>query len=152
MSIQHGIGAVPSEGTRFKSTTYALKDDNYTAWCCRMKAVFIVNNVWDIVNGTRTRPLPPPVLRLGTSHSTGNEAVVKEANRLIAEFEGGSNRAGCFLAESICDKILLTVSNILPDPAVNSNKILLVNQSWSMNQRKRRSCPSSTRSLNLQRR
>ena len=85
MSIEHGIKAVPSEGTRFKSTTYALKADNYTAWSCRMKAVFIVNAVWDIVEGSRTRPPPPPVIQLATSTARGNEDLVKEATKDLAE-------------------------------------------------------------------
>ena len=53
-----------------------------------MKVVFIVNNVWDIVDGSRTRPPPPPVLRLATSSASGNEDLVKEANKKIAEFQG----------------------------------------------------------------
>ena len=84
MSIEHGIRVVPAEGTRFKSTTYALKNENYTTWSSRMKAIFIVSNVWDIVSGVRTRPPPPPVLRLGTSSLGGNEDLVKEANKKIA--------------------------------------------------------------------
>lgn len=100
-----------------KSTTYALKADDYTAWSCRMKAVFIVNNVWDVVIGTRIRPPPPPVLRLGTSSSSGNEDLVREATRQITEFEGAQNRAVCFLAESISDHILLSVTTILSDLA-----------------------------------
>ena len=123
MSIEHGIRAVPPEGTRFKSTTYALKADNYTAWSCRMKAVFIVNNVWDIVDGSRTRPPPPPVLRLAISSAGGNEDLVKEANKQIAEFQGAANRAVCFLAESISDSILLSVTNILADPAATRRKL-----------------------------
>ena len=88
-----------------------------------MKVVFIVNNVWDIVEGSRNRPPPPPVLRLATSSAGGNEDLVKEANKQIAEFQGAANRAVCFLAESISDSILLPVTNILADPAATWKKL-----------------------------
>ena len=118
---QHGIRAVPSEGTR--STAYALKADNYTTWSCRMKAVFIVNNVWGIVEGTKTLPPPPPVLRLATSTAGGNEILVDETNKQILDFQAGENRAVVLLAESISDSILLSVTSILSDPAATWKKL-----------------------------
>ena len=85
--------------------------------------VLIVNNVWDIVNGSRTRPPPPPVLRLGTSTSTGNADAVNVANKANEEFQSAANRAVCFLAESISDPILLSVHTILADPAATWEKL-----------------------------
>ena len=123
MSIQHGIRAVPSEGTRFKATSYALKADNYMAWSCRMKTVFMVNKVWDIVQGTRLCPPPPPVLRLATSSENGNEALVNAALQSIDDFENATCRAACLLQESISDTILYSVTSIIDDPAATWRKL-----------------------------
>ena len=60
MAIPHGIRAVPTEGTRFRTTSSLLTKDNYTAWSGKMKALLLVNRVWDLVSGKRTRPNPAP--------------------------------------------------------------------------------------------
>ena len=62
MSIAHGIRAVSNEGTRFRTTSSLLTKDNYTAWSSKMKALLLVNRVWDLVSGKRIRPNPPPAL------------------------------------------------------------------------------------------
>ena len=80
-------------------------------------------NLPHIVDGSRTRPPPPPVLRLATSSAGENDDLVKEANKQIVEFQGAANRAVCFLAEFISDSILLSVTNILADPAATWRKL-----------------------------
>ena len=120
MSIEHGIRAVPSEGTRFKSTSSALTKDNYTAWSIRIRAVLIVNEVWDLVNGNRIRPPSPPDLILGAS---GNRQIVDEATKNSADFQKASNRACCFLTDSISDSIIMSVPSVLTDLAATWKKL-----------------------------
>ena len=68
MAIHHGIRAVPTEGTRFRTTSSLLTRDNYTAWSAKMKALLLVNRVWDLVSGKRTRPnlAPAAIIAFGT--------------------------------------------------------------------------------------
>ena len=59
MSNLHGIRAVPSEGTRFRATSYQLSKDNYTQWSGRLKGILVVNKVWDLVSERRCCPARP---------------------------------------------------------------------------------------------
>ena len=76
MSIQHGIRAVSNEGTRFRTSSSLLTKNNYTAWSGKMKALLLVNRVWDLVSGTRRRPnpAPDPVIVFGGAHA--NQAAI----------------------------------------------------------------------------
>ena len=70
MAIQHGIRAVPTKGTRFRTTSGLLTKDNYTPWSDKMKALLLVNRVWDLVSGKRTCPNPAPaaIVAFGTGN------------------------------------------------------------------------------------
>lgn len=115
--IQHGIRAVPNEGTRFKSTSYHLKGENYTAWAVRMRLVFKANKVWEIVEGIDVRPPPPPALVLANANNPGNVAAVVAANQAMIEFETSVTRAVFLIQESVSDDILHSIEDISNDPA-----------------------------------
>ena len=71
MNIQHGIGAPSSEGGRITGMGILLANSNYGAWSIKMKAMLLVNRVWDLVTGTRIRPNPTPeaVVVFGEAHA-----------------------------------------------------------------------------------
>ena len=124
MSIQHGIRAVPSEGTRFRATSNQLSKDNYTQWSGRLQGILLVNRVWDLVSETRLRPMRPPALIFGQEGPT--PAAVDEA-KIAADnydaYEQDRNKAACLLVESISDTQLLTVTSVLSDPVAIWKKL-----------------------------
>ena len=121
MSIQHGIRAVPHEGTRFRAPSSLLSKDNYTAWSSKMKASLLVHEVWDIVSGMRIRPTPAPALVFGEGGT--NQDAIDAANRSIDDFQKSYNRAALLIAESISDSEILSVTSVLENPVATWNKL-----------------------------
>ena len=64
-----------------------LTKDNYAAWSIKMKRVLLLNEVWDLVTGTRDRPDPAPraIVVAGAAHA--NLAEITAANKEIKDFE-----------------------------------------------------------------
>ena len=86
MNISHGIRAPSSEGGRITGMGSQLSNSNYGAWSIKMKAMLLVNRVWDLVMGTRVRPNPAPtaVIVFGAAHA--NQAEITAANKEISDF------------------------------------------------------------------
>ena len=121
MSIPHGIRAVSKEGTRFKTTSSLLTKDDYTAWSKKMKALLLVNRVWVLVSGKRTRPNPIPALVFG--EGVTNQAANDAATERLDDFEDAYNKVACLIAESISDAEILSVTAVLEDPVATWNKL-----------------------------
>ena len=124
MSIQLGIRAVSSEGTRFRATSNQLNKDNYTQWSARLNGIIMVNKVWDIVNEDRIRPPRQAVHELGVEVATPEaiaaaSAVVDKYDRYLEDY----TRAACLLAESIFDAELVAITRVLDDPVAIWTKL-----------------------------
>ena len=109
MSNQHGIRAVPSEGTRFRATSNQLNKDNYTQWSRRLKGILVVNKVWDLVSERRSCPARPRAYsRRDNDENPYPEDIA--ANKIAADkydaYEEDYNKAACLLVESISDSQL----------------------------------------------
>ena len=87
MNISHGIKAPSSESGRITGMGNLLTNSNYGAWSIKMKAVLLVNRVWDLVAGTCIRPdlAPAAVVVAGAAHA--NQAEITAANKEIAASE-----------------------------------------------------------------
>ena len=116
MNISHGIRAPSSEGGRITGMDSLLTNSNYGAWSIKMKAMLLVNRVWDLVMGTRVRPnpAPPAVVVAGAAHA--NQAEITAANKEIAAFEDAYMRASCLIAAAILDTEILAVSDVIDNP------------------------------------
>ena len=86
-----------------------------------MKALLLVNRVWDLVSGKRTRPNPAPALVFGEGGT--NQDAIDVANKKIDDFEDAYNKAACLIAESISDAEILSVTTVLEDPVATWNKL-----------------------------
>ena len=86
-----------------------------------MKAVLLVNRVWDLVSGKRTRPNPVPALVFG--EGVTNQDAIDAATKKIDDFEDAYNKAACLIAESISDTEILSVTSVLEDPVATWNKL-----------------------------
>ena len=67
----------------------------------KMKAVLLVNRVWDVVSGRCTRPNPAPALVFG--EGVTNQPAIDAAIKRSDDFEDAYNKAACLIAESISD-------------------------------------------------
>ena len=116
MNNQHGIRAPSSEGGRITGMGILLTNSNYGAWSIKMKAMLLVNRVWDLVTGTRVRPNPAPkaVVVFGQAHA--NRAEITAANRELTAFEDACMRASCLIAAAISDSEILAVSDVIDNP------------------------------------
>ena len=112
MNIPHGIRAASSDGARFTSMGSVLTKDNYPTWSSKIKTVLLVNRVWDLVTGTRTRPDPAlaAIVVAGAAHA--NQAEITAANKSITEFEDAYLRASCLIAASISDTEILAFTDV----------------------------------------
>ena len=126
MSTQHGIRAVPSEGTRFRATSNQLTKENYTVWSGRLRGILIVNRVWDLVREVRKCPQKPSKDEDGEL----TEAEVYDLNFAegtfeedLASYEDDANKAACLLVESISDSELLSVASVMHDPVAIWSKL-----------------------------
>ena len=86
-----------------------------------MKALLLVNRVWDLVSGKRIRPNPPPALVFG--EGVTNQAAIDEATKRLDDFEDAYNKAACLIAESISDAEILSVTTVLEDPVATWDKL-----------------------------
>ena len=117
MSIPHGIRAVSYEGTRFRTKGNQPNKDNYTQWSARLKGIFMVNKVWDIVNEDRIKPPQPEVHELGVEVTTPEAiAAATTAADKYDKYLEDYTRAACLLAESISDAELVAITTVLDDP------------------------------------
>ena len=116
MNIPHGIRAPSGEGGRTTSMGILLTDSNYGARSIKLKAMLLINRVWDLVTGTRVRPGPAPaaVVVAGSAHA--NQAEITAANKEIAAFEDAYMRASCLIAAAISDTEILAVSDVIDNP------------------------------------
>ena len=113
---QHGIRAVPSEGTRFSKTTQVLTQDNYFVWAGRVRAILTINKLWDVV--IDDVDIPPQVRKLdhGIAQTVEEVEIRKKATDAYDEYTEKVTRAGIIISESISDKILRSFSTIMHDP------------------------------------
>ena len=86
-----------------------------------MKAVLLVNRVWDVVSGRRTRPNPAPALVFG--EGVTNQPAIDAAIKRLDDFEDAYNKAACLIAESISDTEILSVTAVLEDPVATWEKL-----------------------------
>ena len=88
-----------------------------------MKALLLVNRVWDLVSGTRRRPnrAPDPVIVFGEAHA--NQAAINAANEKLDAFEDAYLKAACLIADSISDTEILSVTAVLHDPVATWEKL-----------------------------
>ena len=116
MNNLHGIRAPSSEGGRITGMGILLTNSNYGAWSIKMKAMLLVNRVWDLVTGTRVRPnpAPDPLVVAGAAHA--NQAEITAANRELTAFEDAYMRASCLIAAAISDSEILAVSDVIDNP------------------------------------
>ena len=114
MNNQHGITAPSSAGGRIIGMGILLTNSNYKAWSIKMKAMLLVNRVWDLITGTRVRPNPAleAVVVFGQAHA--NQAEITAANRGLTAFEDAYMRASCLIA--ISDSEILVVSDVIDNP------------------------------------
>ena len=99
-----------------------LTKDNYTTWSGKMKALLLVNRVWDLVSGKRTRPNPAPAA-IGAFGIDSNQDAIDAANKNLDDFDDAYNKAACLLAESISDSEILSVISVLEDLVAVWNKL-----------------------------
>ena len=76
--------------------------------------LLLVNRVWDLVCGKRTRPNPTPTLVFGGGVT--NHDAIDIANGKIDDSEDAYNEAACLIAESISDSEMLSIPSVLEDP------------------------------------
>ena len=123
MSIPHGIRAVSNEGTQFRTTSSLLTKDNYTAGSGKMKALLLVNRVWDLVLGKRIRSNPAPAAIVAFGARNTNQDAIDTANKKLDDFEDAYNKAACLIAEPITDSEILSVTSVMEDPVATWNKL-----------------------------
>ena len=86
-----------------------------------MKAVLLVNRVWDLVSDRRTRP--NPALALVFEEGVTNQPAIVAAIKRLDDFEDAYNKAACLIAESIADTEILSVTAVLEDPIATWDKL-----------------------------
>ena len=93
-----------------------LTKDNYAAWSIKMKRVLLLNEVWDLVTGTRDRPAPAPraIVVAGAPHA--NLAEIMAANKEMKDFGKFYLKASCLIASAISETEILSVGKIIKDP------------------------------------
>ena len=79
-----------------------------------MKALLLVNRVWDLVSSKRTRLNPAPALVFG--EGVTDQAAIDEATKRLDDFEDAYNKAACLITESISNAENLSVTTVLEDP------------------------------------
>ena len=79
-----------------------------------MKALLLVNRVWDLVPSRRTRPNPAHALVFG--EGVTNRPTIDAAIKRLGDFEDAYNKAACLIVESILDTEIRSVTAVLEDP------------------------------------
>ena len=87
-----------------------------------MKALLLVNRVWDLVSGKRVRPNPAPA-EIVAAAGIVNQANIDSANKKLDDFEDAYNEAAWLITESISDSEIYSVHSVLEDPVATWNKI-----------------------------
>lgn len=101
----------------FLTSGSLLTKNNYTACSGKMKAILLVNKVWDVA-GTRRRPNPAPDLVIVFGEAYANQAAIDAANEEVDAFEDAYLKAAFVIADSIPDTEILSVTAVLLDPVV----------------------------------
>ena len=88
-----------------------------------MKALLLVNRVWDLVPGKRTRPNPAPAAIVAFGAGNSNQDAIDAANKKPDDFDDAYNKAACLIAESISGSEILSVTSVLEDPVATWEKL-----------------------------
>ena len=79
-----------------------------------MKALLLVNRVWDLVSGKRVRPNQAPAETVDAAGIV-NQASIDSANKKLDDFEDAYNKATCLITESISNSEMYSVHSVLED-------------------------------------
>ena len=123
MNTQHGIRAVPSEGTRFRATSQLLTKDNYTVWAGRVRGILVCNNLWELVTEDRECPRRPRRLDQGAVQTTQDVSDRKDMADTYDAYMVDYNKAAVIICESISDKEMQSCSMIMDDPVLLWDKL-----------------------------
>ena len=88
-----------------------------------MKALLLLNRVWDLVLGKRIRPNPALAENVAFGAGFTNQAAIDTANKKLDDFEDAYNKATCLIAETFSDSEILLGTSVLEDRVATCNKL-----------------------------
>ena len=82
--------------------------------------MLLVNRVWDVVSGRRTRPILARALVF--EEGVTNQPAIDAAIKRLDDFEDAYKKTACLITESISDTEILSVTAVLEDPVATWEK------------------------------